>query len=155
MSALFDWLAQGGYTMIVLVAVSLVMSFLLVERFLSVNAQMRGFQTGRITPADLSDITVRCQGLRRVGIIHACIVIAPLLGLLGTVTGMMDTFTSILGGGDVRAMSSGIRKALATTQLGLAIAAPGLMAWHVLTRRIEKLELLVKSASLNNQEART
>jgi len=153
MSTLCDWLAQGGYTMIVLTAVSLVMTFLLVERFLSVNAQMRGFQSGRITSVDLSDITVRCQGLRRVGIIHACIVIAPLLGLLGTVTGMIDTFTSILGGGDVRAMSNGIRKALATTQLGLAIAAPGLMAWHVLTRRIEKLELLIKAASLDNQEA--
>lgn len=154
MSTLSDWFAQGGWTMIVLTGISLVMTFLLVERFFAVNAQMRGFQAGRIALDDLSDITVRCQGLRRVGIIHACIVVAPLLGLLGTVTGMIDTFTSILGGGDVRAMSSGIRKALATTQLGLAIAAPGLMAWHVLTRRIEKLELLIKSATLSDREVR-
>jgi len=153
MSPLRDWFAQGGYTMIALAGVSLVMTFLLVERFFAINAQMRGLQTGRIAREELSDITVRCQGLRRVGIIHACIVIAPLLGLLGTVTGMIDTFTSIMGGGDVRAMSNGIRKALATTQLGLAIAAPGLMAWHVLTRRIEKLELLVKSTALNDREA--
>jgi biopolymer transport protein ExbB len=155
MSQVCDWLAQGGGVMIVLVAVSFVMTFLLVERFLAVNARMKGLQAGRTSQDELSDITVRCQGLRRVGIIHACIVIAPLLGLLGTVTGMIDTFTSILGGGDVRAMSNGIRKALSTTQLGLAIAAPGLMAWHVLTRRIEKLELLIKSASLNGREART
>lgn len=139
--------------MIALAGVSLVMTFLLVERFVAINVQMRGLQTGLIAREELSDITVRCQGLRRVGIIHACIVIAPLLGLLGTVTGMIDTFTSIMGGGDVRAMSNGIRKALATTQLGLAIAAPGLMAWHVLTRRIEKLELLLRSTALNDREA--
>jgi len=153
-SELRDWLAQGGWTMIVLAGVSLVMTFLLIERFLAVNAQARGFRSGRIGSDELSDIAVRCQGLRRVGIIHACIAVAPLLGLLGTVTGMIDRCTSITGGGDVRAMSGGIRKALATTQLGLAIAAPGLMAWHVLIRRIEKLELLIKSASLGDREAR-
>ena len=51
---------------------------------------------------------------------------APLLGLLGTVTGMIATFNSIalFGTGDPRLMSSGISEALVTTALGLLVAIP-------------------------------
>jgi biopolymer transport protein ExbB len=51
---------------------------------------------------------------------------APLLGLLGTVTGMIATFQSIalVGTGDPRLMSSGISEALVTTALGLIVAIP-------------------------------
>ena len=53
-------------------------------------------------------------------------VIAPLLGLLGTVTGMIGTFQSItlFGTGDPKLMSSGISQALITTVLGLTVAIP-------------------------------
>jgi len=55
--------------------------------------------------------------------------VAPLLGLLGTVTGMIETFQSIslYGTGDPKLMSSGISQALITTQLGLAVAIPLLL----------------------------
>lgn len=65
-------------------------------------------------------------GLRTLGIIAA---VAPLLGLLGTVTGMIQTFQSItlFGAGDPRIMSGGISEALVTTELGLAVAIPVLL----------------------------
>jgi len=53
-------------------------------------------------------------------------VVAPLMGLLGTVTGMIRTFTSIVmyGTGDPKVMASGISEALVTTMLGLIVAIP-------------------------------
>lgn len=54
--------------------------------------------------------------------------VAPLLGLLGTVVGMMDTFDVItrFGTGNARAMAGGISVALITTQTGLMVSIPGL-----------------------------
>jgi biopolymer transport protein ExbB len=68
-------------------------------------------------------------------------VVAPLLGLLGTVTGMVDTFRviGIQGTGNPQAMASGIKEALITTQTGLMIAIPGLLASQSLRRRIRDL----------------
>jgi biopolymer transport protein ExbB len=62
--------------------------------------------------------------------------IAPLLGLLGTVTGMIDTFQvmTLFGTGDPQMMSGGITVALVTTMLGLAVAIP-LMLVHTLIGR--------------------
>ncbi|MBW1896686.1 MAG: MotA/TolQ/ExbB proton channel family protein [Deltaproteobacteria bacterium] len=67
--------------------------------------------------------------------------IAPLLGLLGTVTGMINTFEiiTVVGTGDPRMMSGGISEALLTTQFGLAVAIPIMMIHHLLQRRVDKI----------------
>jgi biopolymer transport protein ExbB len=67
--------------------------------------------------------------------------IAPLLGLLGTVTGMISTFQviTLYGTGDPRMMSGGISEALVTTQLGLAVAVPIMILHHILERRVDKI----------------
>ncbi len=67
--------------------------------------------------------------------------IAPLLGLLGTVTGMINTFHVItyFGTGDPRMMSGGISEALVTTMLGLAVAIPIMLCHTFLSRRVETL----------------
>ena len=66
--------------------------------------------------------------------------IAPLLGLLGTVTGMIDTFHVITlhGTGDARLMSGGISEALVTTMLGLSVAIPLMLAQTLLSRAVDK-----------------
>ncbi|MDY6903551.1 MAG: MotA/TolQ/ExbB proton channel family protein [Thermodesulfobacteriota bacterium] len=66
--------------------------------------------------------------------------IAPLLGLLGTVTGMIDTFHVITlhGTGDPRLMSGGISEALVTTMLGLSVAIPLMLAQTLLNRSVDK-----------------
>jgi biopolymer transport protein ExbB len=67
--------------------------------------------------------------------------VAPLLGLLGTVTGMINTFNVITthGTGDPRLMAGGISEALVTTQLGLAVAIPVLVAASLLARRAQRV----------------
>ncbi len=67
--------------------------------------------------------------------------IAPLLGLLGTVTGMISTFQTItiFGTGDAKHMAGGISEALITTQAGLMVAVPIMFLHHLLDRRIEKI----------------
>lgn len=62
---------------------------------------------------------------------------APLLGLLGTVTGIMNTFTliTVFGTGDVKTLSSGISEALITTEYGLIVAIPSLLLHALLSRK--------------------
>lgn len=67
--------------------------------------------------------------------------VSPLLGLLGTVTGMIETFQviTLFGAGDPRLMSGGISQALITTQLGLSVAIPLLLAHSFVQSRINAL----------------
>lgn len=71
-------------------------------------------------------------------LVKAIVVVAPLLGLLGTVSGMIETFDSL---GDMSlftqsgGVAGGISEALFSTQLGLAVAVPGLLAGRILARR--------------------
>lgn len=75
--------------------------------------------------------------------------IAPLLGLLGTVTGMIDLFAVIgtQGSGNARALSGGISEALITTQAGMLVAVPLLVAHSLLNRAAERRLLLLDEAA--------
>ena len=72
-----------------------------------------------------------------VGTIAILAGIAPLLGLLGTVSGMIKTFSVIaeFGTGNAKALAGGISEALLTTQTGLVVAVPGLFLATFLARR--------------------
>jgi len=76
---------------------------------------------------------------RGISLIKVLAVIAPLLGLLGTVTGMIETFQSItlFGTGDPKLMAGGISQALVTTVLGLTAAIP-LIFFHSLVNANSK-----------------
>ncbi len=83
--------------------------------------------------------------MRRYAILISCsVAVAPLLGLLGTVTGMIETFESL---GDMTLYSqtggiaAGIATALFTTQMGLVVAVPGVIVKGVLDRRQAQIEL--------------
>lgn len=69
--------------------------------------------------------------------------IAPLLGLLGTVLGLVDVFhvVSKIGVGQTAAFSSGIAKALITTVVGLIIAIPSLVAYSYFSKKVSALVL--------------
>jgi len=71
--------------------------------------------------------------------------LAPLLGLLGTIIGMIEAFNVVAGGGIGKQehLAGGISKALVTTGAGLTVAIPALALYHYFTARIQNLVLLV------------
>lgn len=75
---------------------------------------------------------------------------APLLGLLGTVTGMIQTFDMIalFGTGDPGVLSGGISEALVTTQFGLIVAVPALLAHAFLQRRVKAIQANMEEVSI-------
>ncbi len=76
--------------------------------------------------------------------------ISPLLGLLGTVTGMIKVFQviSVQGVGQAGALAGGISEALITTATGLAIAVPALVAYNYFVHKVEILILDIEKYSL-------
>ncbi|PTY07896.1 MotA/TolQ/ExbB proton channel family protein [Opitutaceae bacterium EW11] len=83
-------------------------------------------------------------------VLDTCVTAAPLLGLLGTVTGMMNTFGA-LGDGDIAASASkitgGVGEALIATACGLVIAIIGLIPYNILNTRVETTKREISQAS--------
>ena len=103
-----------------------------------VGAVLPQFWNGReaIENAATEAILLEQPKLERFGAAVTVIAaVAPLLGLLGTVTGMISTFDVIteFGTGDPKMLSGGISEALVTTQLGLVVAIPCLLAGNLLS----------------------
>ena len=76
--------------------------------------------------------------------------VSPLLGLLGTVTGMISTFDIIteFGTGDPKLLSEGISVALVTTEVGLAVAIPALLFGNILSGWAERIKDDMEKAAL-------
>ena len=160
-------LNSGGLVIAALLLVSLVMWTLILYRLLilgslgggkkirqSMARDFSGRQTGdcrldRKIADELVQTTLLPldRGLCAIGVLAA---IAPLLGLLGTVLGMISTFDviTLYGTGNARALSSGISKALVTTQAGLLVAIPGLYMQGVLSRMAERLAQQTQCAGM-------
>ncbi len=89
------------------------------------------------------------------GLILVIAAVAPLLGLLGTVTGMISTFDVItqFGTGDPKLLATGISIALITTQVGLIVAIPTLLLGNVLNGWSSSLKNDLELAALGAREA--
>ena len=85
---------------------------------------------------------------RSLSLLSATAGIAPLLGLLGTVTGMISTFDVIteFGTGNPQLLSGGISVALITTQLGLIVAVPLILGHAWATRAVERRQSLLEES---------
>lgn len=103
MSAIADLFARGGLCMYAISAVGLL-----------------GYGL-------LALAAVRPTRPRALTVVRACVALAPLLGLLGTVTGMMASFDAMMRIGQPDAVARGIAQALLTTEYGLMVALPGLL----------------------------
>jgi len=102
------------------------------------------------------------QGLEKgLSMLKLLAALAPMLGLLGTVTGMIETFQviTLFGNGDPKVMAGGISMALTTTVLGLVAAMPLLLAHNLLSSRADNINavlekqgvsLVAAKAELNN-----
>ena len=91
----------------------------------------------------LDEVVLRESGKLEslVWLVRIVSVVAPLMGLLGTVTGMIRTFQSItlFGAGDPRMMAGGISEALVTTMLGLVTAIPLVLLHAALANNTKKI----------------
>lgn len=85
----------------------------------------------------------------RLGILSTIANVAPLLGLLGTVIGMYDTFNEISAsnGMSLSALSGGIKEALIATAAGLCVAIPAHLAYNYLVTRVQGLCADMEKAS--------
>jgi biopolymer transport protein ExbB len=81
--------------------------------------------------------------------------ITPLLGLLGTVTGMISAFEAITaqGVGDARVLSGGIGEALITTAAGLIVAIPALIGYRYLRGRVDALVIEMEKQAIKLVQA--
>jgi len=77
---------------------------------------------------------------RNTTLIKTCIALAPLFGLLGTVTGMIEVFQvmAFSGGGDARAMAGGVSKATLPTMAGMVVSLSGIFAMIYISSISEK-----------------
>jgi biopolymer transport protein ExbB len=84
---------------------------------------------------------------------------APLLGLLGTVTGIINTFKliTVFGSGDVKTLSGGISEALITTEFGLIVAIPSLLLHAFLSRKARGMVARMEKTAISfiNQISKT
>jgi biopolymer transport protein ExbB len=155
MQALRAFLEAGGPVLWVIGAVAALMGFLVIERYWYIylifpetrTAYLRSWgqrrelsvwQTHRLRQSMMAGARARLQ--RLLPLLRNLVALCPLLGLLGTVTGMIQVFDVVaaLGTGNARAMASGISRATIPTMAGLVVALPGMyfsLQLEQLTRR--------------------
>ncbi|MEM8817726.1 MAG: MotA/TolQ/ExbB proton channel family protein [Pseudomonadota bacterium] len=139
-SSLFD---KGGYTLWAILVASILLWLLIVERYWSLFRELPQFKSNLLNewqsaPADSASRSfsrvralvadLRAEAGRNLPALNALTTILPLLGLLGTVSGMIKVFDviTVFGTGNTRGMASGISEALVTTMAGLFTALSGL-----------------------------
>jgi len=141
--AVSDFMARGGDVLNVIFVVTLAMWTLILERqwyFRVVYpAEARGvldrwkarsdrisWRAHQVRTLMISETTIDLN--RSIGMINTLVALCPLLGLLGTVTGMIEVFDvmAAAGNGNARAMASGVSKATIPTMAGMVAALSGL-----------------------------
>lgn len=97
-------------------------------------------------------IAAREHLFRRLSLLSLCAGVAPLAGLLGTVNGMITTFSVVTtkGTSDAQLLAGGISEALLTTQFGLAIAIPSLIGHALLSRGARRVLVAIEQAVLRH-----
>jgi biopolymer transport protein ExbB len=159
-----DFLELGGDVLYAIMAVVFLMWTLILERLYfyyqvhpgekaaivnawDERADTSSWYAKRIREQLISQVSVALK--RNVGMIKALIAICPLLGLLGTVTGMISVFDvmTFSGSGNARAMAAGVSKATVPTMAGMVAAVSGVFfgTWleHKAATETEKLEDLL------------
>ena len=144
--ALFQLLQQGGPVMVPLVLLSL----LLYERSFGLYFMLKRARRSlsQLSPetfdnlAAVRDMRVQLNETfqQHRFVISTLIAAAPLLGLLGTVSGMVSTFQSLIdrtGQKSMEGLADGISVALITTETGLAIAIPAVILLHFAQRQMQ------------------
>ncbi len=140
--AIRDFLELGGPVLYLVAVVLAIMWLCIVERLIYFSMQQprltedavkrwdtrperKSWNAHRVREALISDVKVRAN--QYLGTIKACVALCPLVGLLGTVTGMITVFEvmAFLGTGNARAMAAGVSQATVPTMSGMVAALSG------------------------------
>ena len=127
---------RGGHVLWAILVLSTVLWMILLTGARRLKDAEKAWTAATAAPA-LEWATATAASRRRM--MQAALV--PLLGLLGTVTGMIESFETLsaAGGSDPGGLTGGISAALLTTLAGLVTALPGVFAVHRLERRTDRL----------------
>ena len=155
-----DFMELGGDVLFIIGALTLFMWILIVERMIYLNTghkrlaatamQMwearsdhKSWNAHQVRSRLISEVSSKVE--RNIPLIQTCVALCPLLGLLGTVTGMVEVFEvmAISGSGNPRSMAGGVSKATIPTMAGMVAALSGVaMATYLQRKAARERELL-------------
>lgn len=151
---MIEYLSQGGVLVIPLVCVAMAMWIMIFEKLFylrhwrkTLNARIQKHDTLQELGAFAQQQT---NNLKRYNSsIFVLAGVAPLLGLLGTVVGMITTFDAIsmFSTTNARSFASGISLALITTEIGLIIAIPGVLMGNYIQSLTDRLSLHLEAVA--------
>jgi biopolymer transport protein ExbB len=153
--AVRDFVEQGGDVLLAIAFVTAVMWSLIYERFWYFRTQHKeeverakklwaersehaSWSAHQIRRMLVSDIRLKLE--RNIGPINTVVKLCPMLGLLGTVTGMIEVFDvmAVAGSGNARGMAAGVSKATLPTMAGMVAALSGMLFAVQLNRFISE-----------------
>lgn len=150
-----SFIESGGDTMWVIFAATVCMWTVTVERWWYLRFEFprlltEGVERAKRLSADDPWVSARIErmvsivrqnGETRLWIVRTMVALCPLLGLLGTVLGMLEVFDvmSVSGNSNPRAMAAGVSQATITTLAGMASALSGLFFSERLTRKVKRM----------------
>ncbi|MEO0369216.1 MAG: MotA/TolQ/ExbB proton channel family protein [Pseudomonadota bacterium] len=166
--AIQDFMELGGPVLYLIALLLIVMWFMILERIFyirgphkqAVQAAMNEWESRsersswtahQVREQLVSSVAVKLK--ENLSMIQACVALAPLFGLLGTVTGMIEVFQvmAISGSSNARAMAGGVSRATVPTMAGMVAALSGLFLSFWLQRKAEQeRELLNEHLTLDH-----
>lgn len=155
---IIEFLERGGDVLLAVLVLMLAMWVLILERFFYYRAghprleasiidrwearkERRSWEAHEIRQAMVAEADINLKA--SLSMIKALVAVCPLLGLLGTVTGMIEVFDvmAYIGTGSARSMANGISKATIPTMAGMVGALIGVFAITVLERRARLMRI--------------
>ena len=164
-----DFIELGGNVLFIIGFLTLFMWILIVERLVYLRSghkrlaatalhiwesrdDHKSWNAHQIRSRLISQVAARVE--RNIPLIQTCVALCPLLGLLGTVTGMVEVFEvmAISGSGNPRSMASGVSKATIPTMAGMVAALSGVaMATYLQRKASRERELLADNLFIGNK----
>jgi len=162
------FMEMGGNVLLLIAVLMVVMWIMILERVIyfytrhntiareaidrwNARPERKSWHAHRIREAMISE--VRISSSQYIAMIQACVALCPLMGLLGTVTGMIEVFEvmALMGSGNARAMAAGVSKATVPTMCGMVAALSGLFLSVWLKRKAEReVEILGEHMTMDH-----
>ena len=161
LAAIKAFMAQGGDVLLLIAGLTFVMWTLIFERVWyfkgalkkdvqnaldtwEARPERKSWNAHQVRYALISRVSEKVNS--NLDMIGTMVALAPLLGLLGTVTGMIEVFNilAVTGGGDAKSMASGVSKATIPTMAGMVAALSGVFGNTLVTRTAERENQLLE-----------